>query len=164
MVDSVNSKWYQTQIIEDKSNISKISLVKRELMGNINKIEINKKRKKWISIRPTWRFDMIYFAYQSLRKTEILIFDRSVSEGEGNVFKKYNWYFKNTSFESDWVNLDVVFLVLKVLEEMAVWWPIQTIKFPTAEFVVLSRRLFIRLPTGQINHFLFVSRLGVMWR
>lgn len=46
MVDSVNSKWYQTQIIEDKSNISKISLVKRELMGNIDKIEINKKRKK----------------------------------------------------------------------------------------------------------------------
>ena len=46
MVDSVNSKWYQTQIIKDRSNISKTSLVKREFMGNINKIEINKKRKK----------------------------------------------------------------------------------------------------------------------
>lgn len=68
MVDSVNSKWYQTQIIEDKSNISKISLVKRELMGNINKIEINKKRKKRISIRPTWRFDMILFCLSKLKK------------------------------------------------------------------------------------------------
>lgn len=46
MVDSVNSTWYQTQIIKDKSNISKISLVKRELMGNINKIEINQKKKE----------------------------------------------------------------------------------------------------------------------
>ena len=88
-------------------------------MGNINKIEINKKRKKWISIRPwrdfirPWR-DFI-LPIKGLTKTEILIFDRSVSEGEGNVFKKYNWYFKNTPFESDWVNLDVVFLVLKVL-------------------------------------------------
>lgn len=46
MVDSVNSKWYQTQVIKDKSNISKISLVKRELMGNKNR---NKQKKKEVN-------------------------------------------------------------------------------------------------------------------
>lgn len=85
-------------------------------MGNINKIEINKKKKEvnFYSSHLAFWHDFI-LPIKGLTKTEILIFDRSVSEGEGNVFKKYNWYFKNTSFESDWVNLDVVFRVLKVL-------------------------------------------------
>lgn len=58
-------------------------------------------------------YDFILFI-KGLIKIEILIFDWSVLEGEGKVFKKYNWYFKNIFFEFDWVNLDVVFFVLKV--------------------------------------------------